>query len=81
MARMSIAGRLFQARMWREYAQTYAGRVLVRDVVAWNGRKMPATRIDARWVSEILRKSKAECMRLARVNLYLAKRLNRASAS
>lgn len=74
---MTLAGRLFQARMWREYAQTYDGRILVRDLVAWNGRSMPATQIDSRWVAEILRKSKAECLRLARINLYFARRMNR----
>lgn len=77
---MTLVGRLFQARMWREYAQTYDGRVLVRDLIARNGWRMQVVRIDSRWVAEILQKSKAECLRLARVNLYLARRMNRKSS-
>lgn len=55
---MNIHGRLFQAKMWREYAQE------------WDG-PCPA------WVRDILQISRQECLRRARVNLYLAKRLNR----
>ena len=46
---MSHAGRLFQARMWRDYAMRW----------------------DTPWRRE-------ECLRRARVNLYLAARLRRA---
>lgn len=55
--KMSAIGRLYQARMWREYAQ------------AWDR--------GCRWVAEILRISRAECLRRARINVYLARRLNR----
>jgi hypothetical protein len=75
---VTLAGRLFQARMWREYAQTYDGRVIDREIRYPRGMRM-RVRIDSRWVAEILRKSKAECLRLARVNLYLARRMNRKS--
>jgi len=62
---MSLHARLFQARMWREYAMT------------WHGR---ATRsgVDQRWCEQIGRMTYAGCVRRARVNLYLARRLNRA---
>lgn len=59
---MSIDGRLFQARMWREYAQQ------------WDN---PYTRP---WVEKVLCISRAECLRRARINVYLARRLNRAKA-
>lgn len=59
---MSIDGRLFQARMWREYAQD------------WDGRRGQHCRD---WVEKVLQISRAECLRRARINLYLAKRLNR----
>ncbi len=61
---MSAAGRLFQARMWREYAMAHDGRI------TRNG-------IGKEWVKQILRISRAECLRRARVNIYLAKRANR----
>lgn len=60
----SVAGRLFQARMWREYA------------MAWDGRPTK-TGCDRAWVEKILQVSRAECLRRARVNVYLARRLNR----
>ena len=56
---MNTAGRLYQARMWREFA------------IAWDGKG------DKDWVKRVLRVSKAECMRRARANDYLARRLNR----
>ncbi len=62
--RMSVIGRLFQARMWREYAQ------------AWDGKRTPDG-IDRAWVENILRVSRSECMRRARINAYLARRMNR----
>lgn len=60
----NINGRLFQAAMWREYAMT------------WHGRAT-ATGVDRRWCEEIGRMTYAGCIRRARVNLYLAKRLRR----
>ena len=61
---VSHAGRLFQAAMWREYAMT------------WHGRR---TRhgLDRRWREEIARRSYDECLRRARVALYLARRCRR----
>lgn len=57
--KLSIDGRLFQARMWREYA------------VQWDKS------LDKRWLETVLGVSRADCIRRARVNLYLARRLNR----
>jgi hypothetical protein len=62
--RLSVSGRLFQARMWREYAQ------------AWDGKRTMSGASRA-WVENILRVSREECLRRARVNVYLARRLNR----
>lgn len=62
----TAAGRLFQARMWREYAMAWDGHV----------RRWGAP-IDRPWVEQILCISRSECLRRARVNLYLARRLNR----
>lgn len=62
--RMSIDGRLFQASMWREYAQ------------AWDGRPT-SNGIGREWVEKVLQISRAECLRRARVNVYLARRINR----
>jgi hypothetical protein len=45
--------RLFQARMWREYAQ------------AWDGKRT-SSGIGREWVAEILRVPRAQCLRLAR---------------
>ncbi len=56
----TAAGRLFQARMWREYAVMWDRPGMGRD-----------------WVEKIVRVSRAECLRRARVNVYLARRLNR----
>lgn len=61
---LTVSGRLFQARMWRQYAQ------------AWDGRPTP-NGLGAEWMEKILRISRSECLRRARVNLYLARRLNR----
>jgi len=60
---MGIDGRLYQARMWREYAQQ------------WDN---PYTQ---GWVEKVLRVSRVECLRRARINVYLARRLNRARKS
>jgi hypothetical protein len=59
---MSRAGRLFQARMWRNYAAEWG-------LPDWHPRR--------RWVELVLRTSRAECIRRARVNLYLASRFGR----
>lgn len=65
--------------MWREYASTYDGRLLDRGYVGWpNGHQVV---IDREWVEKVLRKSREELIRRARVNLYLAKRLNRDRAA
>ena len=64
VAQMSVAGRLFQARIWREYAQ------------AWDGRRT-STGVGREWVEHILRVPRDECLRRARVNVYLARRANR----
>lgn len=61
---MSLEGRLFQAAMWREYAMT------------WHGRKT-RTGVDRRWCEQIGRMTYADCLRRARANLYLARRLRR----
>ena len=59
---MSHAGRLFQARMWREYAMDW-------DLPDWNIRRG--------WVEKVLRHSRMDCLRRARINLYLAARIRR----
>jgi hypothetical protein len=59
---MTHSARLFQARMWRAYAMEW-------DLPAWHVRR--------RWVEMILRRSRADCLRRARINLYLARRLRR----
>jgi len=61
---MSFHGRLCQAAMWREYAMT------------WHGRRT-RTGVDRRWCEVIGRWTYAECLRRARVNLYLSRRLRR----
>jgi hypothetical protein len=64
MKHWTVDGRLFQARMWREYA------------AAWGGRRT-SWGISQKWVQNILQVSRDECLRRARVNVYLAHRLNR----
>lgn len=64
---MSHASRLFQASMWREYAMT------------WHGRRT-RTGVDRAWCERIGRMTYADCLRRARVNLYLARRLRRIAA-
>lgn len=63
---MSHAARLFQARMWRRYAMD------------WD---LPVTMLRRRWVEQIGKTGRAECLRRVRVNLYLARRLRRATFS
>lgn len=64
MRKWTQAGRLFQARTWREYAKDWDRPGLARD-----------------WAEQILRVSRSECLRRARLNVYLARRLNRAAVS
>jgi hypothetical protein len=59
---MSHAGRLFQAAMWRRYATD------------WD---LPSGTFRRKWIERTFRTSRAECIRRARVNLYLARRLRR----
>lgn len=63
---MTFHARLFQARMWREYAMT------------WHGRKT-RNGIDQLWCEQIGRMTYAGCLRRARVNVYLARRARRES--
>jgi hypothetical protein len=73
--KLSLHGRLSQARMWREYASTYDGRLLNRGFVGWpNGHKVI---IGREWVEKVLCMSREELIRRARVSLYLASRINR----
>ncbi len=60
--RMTHAGRLFQARIWRRYAMEWG---------------LPDYHERRRWVERVGRTSRSECLRRVRVNLYLAKRLRR----
>lgn len=62
---MSFHGRLFQARMWREYA------------MAIRYDRVTLTGVGRRWCLEIGRMTYHDCVRRAHVNLYLAHRLNR----
>lgn len=59
---MTHGARLFQAGMWRCYAADW-------NLPDWNHRRG--------WVEKVLRRNRAECVRRARVNLYLARRLRR----
>lgn len=61
----TIDGRLFQARMWGQYAAAIR-----------YDRPTPSG-VDRAWCLQIGRWSYEECKRRARVNLYLAHRLNR----
>lgn len=65
---MSFHARLFQARMWRETAMAIR---YDRPTMTGAGR---------RWHLEIGHHTYADSLRRARVNVYLARRLNRASA-
>lgn len=61
---MSFHSRLFQARMWRDYAMT------------WHGRST-RTGVTQCWCEDIGRMTYEGCLRRARVNVYLARRINR----
>lgn len=77
-SRWTVAGRLFQAAEHRRYAATYDGIAIDRGFVGWpHGHRVI---IDREWVEKVLRRSKAECLRRARVNVYLARRLARNQA-
>ncbi|MHB8272688.1 hypothetical protein [Bradyrhizobium sp.] len=65
---MSFHARLFQARMWRETAMAIK---YDRPTMTGTGR---------RWHLEIGHHTYADSLRRARVNLYLAHRLNRKTA-
>lgn len=60
MKPLSIDGHLFQARMWREYAQ------------AWDGRPT-SNGIGRRWVQYVLGISREDCLRIARDNIEAAR--------
>lgn len=60
----SHAGRLFQASMWRDYA------------MAWDRPNRPGI-VGREWMKQVLKISRSECLRRARINLYLAARLRR----
>ena len=64
--KVTALGRLFQARVWREYA------------MAWDGRRT-SSGVGRPWVEHILRVPRSECLRRARINVYLARRLNRSA--
>lgn len=61
----NVNGRLFQARLWRQYA-----RAIKYDIPTDTG-------VGRQWCLVIGRMTYNKCMRRARVNLYLAHRLNR----
>ncbi len=61
---MNVLGHLFQARIWREYAQ------------AWDG--IPTdTGVGYEWVKHILRVSKEECIKNSREYIKLAREKNK----
>ncbi len=61
MKNMTVHGRLFQAAMWRKYA------------MEWDACKT----YSVGWLENVLRVSREECLRRARINVRLARRLNR----
>lgn len=63
-ARLSFFGRMFQARMWREYARCFYGH-------------RTANGIDRKWLETVGHVTLEYCLRRARLNVYLARRLNR----
>lgn len=63
--RWTAAGRLFQARIWREYAMATR-----HDIQTTSG-------VGRRWVLDVLRCKEHECLRRSRLNVYLARRINR----
>lgn len=66
--RWTVAGRLFQARLWREYA------------MAIKYDRPTMTGVGRLWCLEIGRLTFERCMHQSRVNTYLARRINRSTA-
>ena len=66
----NIDGRLFQARMWRQYA--YA--------IKYDAFVPGSGGIGKEWLLVVGRYTYERCVRQARVNVYLARRLNRRSS-
>ena len=76
-SRWTVPGRLFQAREWRRYAAAYEGIPIDRGNVGWpHGHRVI---IGREWVEKVLGKTKAECIRRSRINVYLARRIARAT--
>lgn len=75
MLMISVAGRLFQARMWREYATAYSRDVKIK--VEYKDGSVEVYLLTRDWVEGILQISREECLRRARINVRLARRLNR----
>lgn len=63
----TVAGRLFQARMWREYA------------MAIKYDRPTMTGVGREWCLRVGRFTYERCVRQSLVNVYLARRLNRKS--
>lgn len=77
-SRWTVSGRQAQAAMWRRYAAAWDGIVIDRGFVGWpDGHRVLLGRT---WMEKGLRVSKADCIRRARANHYLAKRIKRAAA-
>lgn len=71
----TVDARIFQARMWRQYAGAWDGIPIDRGFVGYpNGHRVI---LDRPWVEKILRISKRDCIRRSRVNFYLARRIKR----
>lgn len=71
----TIAGRVAQARMWRQYAGAWDGIPIDRGYVGYpNGHRVILGRD---WVERVLGVSKRDCIRRARANFYLAQRIKR----
>lgn len=71
----TVDARIFQARMWRQYAGAWDGITIDRGFVGYpDGHRVI---IGRRWVENVLRISKRDCIRRARANFYLARRLRR----
>ena len=71
----TIRGRLAQAAMWRQYAAAWDGIPIDRGFVGWpHGHRVVLGRS---WVESILQISKRDCLRRARANLYLVRRIRR----
>lgn len=77
-SRWTVAGRLAQAAQWRRYAAAWDGVPIDRGFVGWpDGHRVI---IGRPWVEKVLQVSKAECIRRARINHYLAMRIRRRGA-